>query len=301
MRTSDYLQLIWRGIKMAFLRDKTPILGTIILTDKCNLECKHCATHDYAERTSTYKQTLSEMQRLYDLGVRILFFSGGETTLWRDENANKSLDDLLNDARKMGFLIINFVTNGTQRLDYPEADLILLSVDGDKETHNKIRGDCFDTILDTLDRDKPNNICLYPALNNMNSHTLDFLCEFAQNHPHIQGISFNFHTPYPGTEHLAFTHKEIDLLCKRILEHHNAGVKMFNLPMTFKKISKSKIKPCNQCVVIEDGKLSECARCKHIPGLCEKCGYLFVHEFNSIFRGNPKALWQMHKIFRQFV
>ena len=50
----------------------------------------------------------------------------------------------------MGFLIVNTVTNGTFPLDLPEADLILLSLDGDKEKHNEIRGDTYDRIMENI-------------------------------------------------------------------------------------------------------------------------------------------------------
>ena len=51
------------------------------------------------------------------------------------------------EAKEMGFLIVNVVTNGTFPIDLPEADLILLSLDGDREHHNMIRGNTYDTIL----------------------------------------------------------------------------------------------------------------------------------------------------------
>ncbi len=64
---------------------------------------------------------------------------GGETFLWKD--GDKTIRDLVKEAKEMGFLIVNVVTNGTFPLDLPEADLIMLSLDGDKNKHNMIRGD----------------------------------------------------------------------------------------------------------------------------------------------------------------
>ena len=77
-----------------------------------------------------YAQIRAEMKQLYDMGVRILFFCGGETFLWHD--GDRSLRELVIEAKKMGFLIVNVVTNGTFPLELPEADLILLSLDGDR-------------------------------------------------------------------------------------------------------------------------------------------------------------------------
>ena len=50
------------------------ILGTVILTDKCNLHCKHCSVNNITAVVHPYEQIRREMQQLYDMGVRILFF-----------------------------------------------------------------------------------------------------------------------------------------------------------------------------------------------------------------------------------
>ena len=56
----------------------------------------------------------------------------------------------MREAKEMGFLIVNVVTNGTYPIDLPEADLILLSLDGDRERHNAVRGDTYDTIMENI-------------------------------------------------------------------------------------------------------------------------------------------------------
>ena len=78
------------------------------------------------------------------------------------------LRDLVIEAKKMGFLIVNVVTNGTFPIDLPEADLILLSLDGDRERHNEIRGDTYDTIMENIKKATADNICFYMAVNQMN-------------------------------------------------------------------------------------------------------------------------------------
>ena len=58
-------------------RKKEPILGTVIVTDKCNLKCKHCSVNNITAVVHPYAQIRREMQQLYDMGIRILFFCGG--------------------------------------------------------------------------------------------------------------------------------------------------------------------------------------------------------------------------------
>lgn len=67
------------------------------------------------------------------MGIRILFFCGGETFLWHDQG--KNLRDLVREAKTMGSYLVNVVTNSTYSIDLPEADLILLSMDGDRKAH----------------------------------------------------------------------------------------------------------------------------------------------------------------------
>ena len=149
MKFSSFVHFASFGVKTILLRKKEPILGTVIVTDKCNLKCKHCSVNNITGIIHPYDKVRAEMQTLYDMGVRILFFCGGETFLWRD--GEKTLRDLVIEAKKMGFLIVNVVTNGTFPIDLPEADLILLSLDGDREHHNMIRGNTYDTILANIE------------------------------------------------------------------------------------------------------------------------------------------------------
>lgn len=166
MKISSFLYLAAFGTKTILFRKKAPILGTVIVTDKCNLHCKHCSVNNITAIVHPYEQIRKEMQQLYDMGIRILFFCGGETFLWKD--GERTLRDLVIEAKRIGFLIVNVVTNGTFPIDLPEADLILLSLDGDKERHNEIRGDTYDTIMKNISSATDDNICFYMAVNQIN-------------------------------------------------------------------------------------------------------------------------------------
>lgn len=108
------------GIKTVLFHKKDPILGTIIVTDKCNLSCKHCSVNNITGVIYPYEQIKNEMNQLFNMGVRILFFCGGETFMWKD--GERTIRDLVVEAKQTGFLIVNVVTNGTHPIDLPEAD-----------------------------------------------------------------------------------------------------------------------------------------------------------------------------------
>ena len=300
MKLSSFVHFASFGIKTIITKGKNPILGTVIVTDKCNLHCKHCSVNNITAIVHPYKQIKREMQILYDKGVRILFFCGGETFLWKDHD--KTLRDLVIEAKEMGFLIVNVVTNGTFKLDLPEADLILLSLDGDKVHHNDIRGDTFDTIMKNIENATSDNICFYMAINKINKGVVKDVCRLARDTKNVRAVSFNFHTPYPDTRALALTKEEKQQCCDDMIEMMNEECPIFNLKSAFPYVINNNFPtPCHQCLVIENGKVSTCGRCIEIDGLCDECGYFFVAEYTLLFRGNLKIIFEMLMTYLKYI
>lgn len=300
MKVSSFVHFASFGVKTILFRRKKPILGTIIVTDKCNLKCKHCSVNNITAVVHPYAQIRREMQTLYDMGIRILFFCGGETFLWKD--GEKTLRDLVVEAKAMGFLIVNVVTNGTYPIDLPEADLILLSLDGDREHHNIIRGNTYDTILSNISRATADNICFYMAINQINKDCVEHVCRLARDTQNVRAVSFNFHTPYPDTRELALSQEEKAACCRSISRMMEEGCPVFNLKSAFPYLIENKFPtPCHQCVVMENGKLSTCGRCIEVPGLCQQCGYFFVAEYTLLFRGNIKIILEMLKTYLKYI
>ena len=300
MKFSSFMRFAGFGIKTILFKKKDPILGTVIVTDKCNLHCKHCSVNNITAVIHPYTQIRKEMQILYDMGVRILFFCGGETFMWRD--GDKTLRDLVIEAKKMGFLIVNVVTNGTWPIDLPEANLILLSLDGDKEHHNIIRGDTYDKIFENISKATANNICFYMAINQINKDCVEDVCIKARDTKNVKAVSFNFHTPYPDTKELALSKEEKAQVCETIKKMKKQKAPIFNLISAFPYLINNTFPtPCHQCVVIENGKISTCGRCIDVPGLCEKCGYFFVAEYTLLFKGKFKIIWEMLRTYLKYI
>lgn len=300
MKPSSFLYFARFGIRSILFRKKDPILGTVIVTDKCNLSCKHCSVNNITAVLYPYRQIRAEMQTLYKMGVRILFFCGGETFLWHD--GKMTLRDLVIEAKKMGFLIVNVVTNGTFPLCLPEADLILLSLDGTRSQHNEIRGDTYDLIMENIRNAASDNICFYMAVNQINQSGIRDVCLAAKNTPNVRAVSFNFHTPYPDTKTLALSKQEKAACCNVIRQMMKEGAPVFNLKSAFPYLIENSFPtPCHQCVVMENGKLSTCGRCIEIEGLCGQCGYFFVAEYTLLFRGNLPVLLDMLKTYLKYI
>lgn len=300
MKLSSFSYFARFGVKTILFGAKKPILGTVIVTDRCNLSCRHCSVNNITALIHPYGQIKDEMQALYHMGVRILFFCGGETFLWRD--GEKDLRYLVAEAKRMGFLIVNVVTNGTYPLDLPEADLILLSLDGDRERHNAIRGDTYDAILENIQNAASDNICLYMAINQINKGAIRDVCLTARDTKNVRAVSFNFHTPYPDTRELALSREEKAACCQVIEQMMKEGAPVFNLKSAFPYLIDNRFPtPCRQCVVMENGKVSICGRCIEVEGLCSQCGYFFVAEYTLLFRGNVRIILDMLRTYLRYI
>lgn len=300
MKLSSFIYFALSGIKTILFKQSKPILGTVILTDRCNLKCKHCSVNNITSVIHPYRQIRHEMQILYEMGCRILFFCGGETFMWQDDD--KTVRDLVIEAKKMGFLIVNVVTNGTFPIDLPEADLILLSLDGDRERHNLIRGNTYDTIMQNIRSASSANIVLYMAINKLNMLTVKDVIDTADKEKNIRAVSFNFHTPYPDTAELMLSMDD-KLRCAGVIaEAIDKKLPVFNLKSALPYlVNNSFPTPCRQCVVIENGRISTCGRCIDIAGLCEKCGYFFVAEYTLLFKGNLRIIFDMLKTYLRYI
>lgn len=298
----DYLQffkLSIFGIKTILLKQKKPILGTIILTDACNLNCKHCSVNNLTKIIYPYKDIKEEMINMFNEGIRILFFCGGETLLWKDEN--KTIRDLVKEAKQIGFYIVNIVTNGTIDLDIPEADIIFLSIDGLKESHNLIRGNTFDTIMENVKKANKSNICVYTAINKFNYKDIYELGKLVKNTKNLNSISFNFHTPYKNTKDLALSNEEKLFSINQIKQLIKENYPVFNLYSALDYYLKNNwSRPCFQCIVSENKKRFVCGRCVEEENLCDECGYLFAVEFSLLFKGNIKVIIDMLKTYKKY-
>ncbi|NDL67451.1 radical SAM protein [Anaerotalea alkaliphila] len=300
MRLGMWLKLACVGSDaFLFKRDK-PVVGSIILTDRCNLSCRHCAVGNSTGLVYPHAEIRSEMRKLLSDGVRILFFYGGEPFLWEDEGV--TLGDLVAEAKGMGFLLVNVVTNGTFPLDLPEADLLLVSLDGGRESHNAIRGDTYDRVLGNVRCAPTGNICLYMAVNRINKGDIGEVCRTAKRLRNVKAVSFNFHTPYPGTEDLKLDREEKRACCERIGELMDQGFPVLNLRSAFGQIADNSFPtPCRRCVVLENGREWVCGRCIDIDGLCRECGYFFAAEFSLLFSGHWKVVMDMVRTYARYI
>ncbi len=150
-------------IKLSFLLGRPlcgPLIGTIIVTYKCNFRCRMCdfPSHEQPAAAETTKEmSTQEMKQAIRefalLGVSGIGFTGGEPLLRSD------IFELLKYTKEQG-VITHLNTNGflldedaASKIVKTGTDSVNISLDGSKaEAHDAIRGikDAFDKALNAV-------------------------------------------------------------------------------------------------------------------------------------------------------
>jgi MoaA/NifB/PqqE/SkfB family radical SAM enzyme len=299
-RPATLAALGWLGLRALAARGREPIVGSVILTDRCNLHCQHCAVANIRAVNYPFETVCADMRALYGRGVRILFLYGGEPFLWRDRGLR--LVDVVAEARRIGFLLVNVVTNGTRGVDLPGVDVMMVSVDGARQHHDAIRGRTYDLVMANIAAAPEANIVAYMAINRINRNDIGHICQLAADQPNIRGAAFNFHTPYPGTEHLGLTRAEKRECAELITGLKAQGYPVLDLVSVLPDIvANTSTGPCKACLIREDGQEWVCGRCAEIPGLCQSCGFFFATELTALLRGRPAVVLEALRTYRAYI
>ena len=163
------------------------ILGEpyIEITSKCNLKCKYCYNESCIEKCFSYFESK---------GVEIVSISGGEPLVHKD------IFKILKSCKSHGFKVL-LATNGTLITDKIAKDLvglvdkIQISIDGNREMHDNIRGEgSFDKSVEGI-----RNLCnnglkditrLRMCISRENMHTIDDVCDLAM-HFKLESLQFS--------------------------------------------------------------------------------------------------------------
>ncbi len=100
-RSLRELRMLWRGLTDT----SRPVLAQIIPIRRCNLACTYCNEYDAVSKPVPNEEMLRRIDKLADLGVSIVTFSGGEPLLHPD------LDSQIRRIRDRG-MIASLITNG---------------------------------------------------------------------------------------------------------------------------------------------------------------------------------------------
>ncbi len=283
-----------------FFRKDIPIISSIVLTDLCNLSCLHCAVSNIEKIHYPYEQIVGALKHFFKKGSRIVNFCGGEPFLWRD--GDKTLCDVVRVAKSIGFRSIPIVTNGTYPMDI-DCDTILVSIEGDRDAHNKIRNDTYDLVLKNINESSNSNFYIFMSINTINLHTIDSIANLVVEHPKINAISFNFHIPYnEKLRPLAMSQSQKEYAVNKIKSLINQGYPIVNTKAALNAYITGKWTPKTRySQVFQNGEYFQCCRASVTnPNVCKECGYLYCIELDLISRFNIPAIFQSLRTFGKY-
>ena len=172
-----------------FLGRKRPLQTVLFLTERCNLSCRHCTIYNPLQpRTKSWDQVMDELAYSYALGSRFVDFEGGEPTLWTD--GEKTLNDLCDAARKMGFFSTTVTTNAQRPFGHLNADSVWVSLDGLGPAHDDIRGaGAFDRLAAHIASSGLPAVSVNMVINARNHASVEPVIAWVRDNPAVRSVS----------------------------------------------------------------------------------------------------------------
>ena len=110
MKIKQFIYLGWWFFGARVLGRKRPLQTVLFISDRCNLECKHCSVYNKTNpHQFTYEQVREQLQYAYNQGSRFVDLEGGEVMIWRD--GDYRINDLIDLAKEIGFFSATITTN----------------------------------------------------------------------------------------------------------------------------------------------------------------------------------------------
>jgi MoaA/NifB/PqqE/SkfB family radical SAM enzyme len=286
-------------IRRKIFREKIPLLASFKLTYHCNLACLACPFHLRAGAEITHiswpsaKTSLDTLQRL---GALIVVFEGGEPLLWRDGEHN--LHDLIDYAKKR-FTRVAVTTNGTYPLDVP-ADILWVSMDGLKETHDRLRSRSFDQVWSNLRAARLSRLLVHFTINRENRRDIRPLLEKLKDIPAFCGMTVQLFYPYEqGEAPLCLSAEERRATLEDVIEMKKQGFPIINSAGRLRAMIGNSWR-CHDDILINvdpDGTITQGCYVKSRGRInCRACGFSPVSEASGaldLLSGSLLAGWSI--------
>jgi len=280
------------------LGEKRPVLGGVKLTHACNLKCAHCPFWKRESPSLEFDQAVSLLHKLHDMGVRLVILEGGEPFLWK--SGDRGVRDLVNATKDL-FFSVGITTNGTFPIEV-DADIVWVSIDGLKKTHNTIRGNVFDRVMENIENSSHPNIYAHVTINRLNWREISNLVDFLSGR--VQGITIQFHYPYEGVDGddlLLPDYRRRDVLDQLILlKEEGYPISDSYACLEALKNNSWKCHPWMIASVEPDGTLTHGCYLKGRADIsCDRCGFAAHTEISLAYSGVLESIWLGNKIFNK--
>ena len=275
------------------LKKEYPYILGLVITDVCNLNCRHCRVANIQKGYMSYSEIEKYLTTYYKRGTRFLYLEGGEPYLWRD--GHRRLGDVVQLAKDIGYLRVHIYTNGTFPLD-ANPHLTWISIDGLAETYRAVRGIPIEKVLKNIQTTHQKRLAIIFTLNTINYKEIPEFLNFV----HIQfpklKVMFFFHTPYYGFDSLLLSGEEKLEAIETIIDCKKTGLPVLNSEAGLYSILSGGYKhPTNLWWVVDQKGQYQCCRAYGNPEVCRHCGYSSCAEIimaRSLRLSALKGIWE---------
>ena len=292
---SHYLSFLKHNIKGRFFGIKQPLLASFKITYRCNLKCRSCPFWKMEPLSISYQRALEIMDEFHDKGLRLLIFEGGEPFIWRD--GDYRLKDLVRYARQK-FFRVGITTNGTLPIE-TAADVVWVSIDGLKGTHEKNRGECFEKILANIGASSHPQILAHITINRLNYLEIPSLIQFLSGK--VKGITVQFYYPFPNADDLWLPEPERIEVLNQLIKLKSQGYPIFDSISTLEDLKENTWK-CHDWLIANaepDGRMNIGCYLKDRAEIsCEKCGFAAHTEIAKAYDLSLGAILAGQRTFK---
>lgn len=282
----------------AKLGTKGPILCGIKLTHRCTLHCIACPYWRRPGQDLSWQQLTELFPRLFDLGVRVVILEGGEPLLWKD--GKHTVEDVVRLAKKY-FFTVGVTTNGTLPIN-TGADVVWVSIDGLRSTHESLRGQGFDRIMDNLSKAGDNRVFANITINRTNVKEIPELVTFLADK--VQGVTIQFFYPYPETEDITCSAEQRIWVLDQLISLKGQGFKVLDSVAALEalKVNAWHCEDWMMANVDPDGTYTQGCYLKNRTDSpsCEWCGFAAHTEISLAYQLNLAAIFAGQRILGIF-
>jgi MoaA/NifB/PqqE/SkfB family radical SAM enzyme len=240
---------------------------------------------------------LRSLESLCRMGVRIVIFEGGEPLLWQE--GGHGFTDLAARARSM-FPCVGATTNGTLSLDVP-TDVLWVSVDGSKDTHDALRSSSHDALMARIRECPHPKLFAHYTINRKNLRDFPEAARGLLAMEAVKGITVQLFYPYGlGEEDLRLTPAERREAIATVLGLKRSGLRIMNSAWGLNAIAEGGW-TCREWILANvepDGGIETGCYAKNRGGSkCAECGFTPVAEASGAVGLHPGALRSGFGIF----
>ena len=286
-RLRTYVPYAWR---FATGKPAGPFICGVAITDRCNLNCRGCHISNTGAGDMSFGDVTTRMASAYKRGCRELYFTGGEPMLWRDDD--RAIEDLIGEARRIGYFHVHVYTNGTLGLDC-SADLVWVSVDGLPATYTIRRGNHFAQVERAIrSLPHPKTAIIYVVDRFTASGIEPFLRWVRGTKLPAAGVMIYFHTPYYGKDELFLAAVERAPIIDELIALRREGLPLLNSVAGLRALKRGDW-PRRMPVALVSDTEGESVCCRAPDSVCPDCGYGACTELSETQRLRPSAVLSM--------